>query len=737
MAVKTRAELKAENAADFPDNAARLISPADLRGQMDDIVDSALFPGDDITGPPNLGVVADGHESPANSDTWIGTDNEPVIKDALYRYIYEGNGSIVELPVGNMLLGRGIHIGYGNGGFQGGRLRGGGGSLGVQPSTNIVWNFTDEPAVSIQGGRGNRIYDMVFTGLNADYWSAHGFGTGSYDGSVGDDTLLQTWMRPTWPAQASSRYAPACAIAIDPRSAPADPTYHYRDIDYPAAMGAVTQYSKAFSSNVIIENCSFWGCGMVAVVVHPNKDSDGNGDFIRLKSCSFYGTPVGMSIGQTQARLNSFDGVDFGAVHTAITTKLHGKQNGVFTEAWNCHCSGIQIFDFQDTSIAGHITLNFYGEELWRVGSVVSSSAASLKLILHNCKLSFECQHDRTAGPNSRGVPTTMIGGKGRFPIEINAGAFVNYFGCFMIDHSCSEITISGTMMIPRPESSGTIQEKCFLNATMGGLVFDRLAFSEELGEIHPQFAYWNLDTGADFQRLMPGRRWRSCRWLCTPLWLERHSSTSQGDLDEGVFISNNRMWVYGIGGFFLSGGPLTLIDLVLTATTPVSWGDVQHHLFGPEPGDFMLHNESQTVFICMTRVGHACTFKQANNYKGLVARDPINLTTGSFWGANTRYYSPFFPIYGVITTGTNTITDAGSRPDGGGTQVPGQLANDIKVNDYIAVDAALKPYLDPFSCKITSINETTGVITLNGNAVGSSGGKRVRIGTFIRTPVA
>jgi hypothetical protein len=52
MAVKTRAVLKAENASDFPDNTARLISPADLRGQMDDIVDSALFPEDGLVGEP-------------------------------------------------------------------------------------------------------------------------------------------------------------------------------------------------------------------------------------------------------------------------------------------------------------------------------------------------------------------------------------------------------------------------------------------------------------------------------------------------------------------------------------------------------------------------------------------------------------------------------------------------------------------------------------------------------------
>jgi hypothetical protein len=53
MAVKTRAELKSENAADFPDNQAYLISPAALREQLNDIVDSVVFPADSgLMGPP-------------------------------------------------------------------------------------------------------------------------------------------------------------------------------------------------------------------------------------------------------------------------------------------------------------------------------------------------------------------------------------------------------------------------------------------------------------------------------------------------------------------------------------------------------------------------------------------------------------------------------------------------------------------------------------------------------------
>jgi hypothetical protein len=54
MSVKTRDVLKAENAADFPDNTAGLISAADLRGQLDDIIDSATFPEDGAASAPAL-----------------------------------------------------------------------------------------------------------------------------------------------------------------------------------------------------------------------------------------------------------------------------------------------------------------------------------------------------------------------------------------------------------------------------------------------------------------------------------------------------------------------------------------------------------------------------------------------------------------------------------------------------------------------------------------------------------
>lgn len=50
MTAKLRADLKAENATDLPDNITGLISASDLRGQLDDIIDSATFPEDGGTG---------------------------------------------------------------------------------------------------------------------------------------------------------------------------------------------------------------------------------------------------------------------------------------------------------------------------------------------------------------------------------------------------------------------------------------------------------------------------------------------------------------------------------------------------------------------------------------------------------------------------------------------------------------------------------------------------------------
>jgi hypothetical protein len=661
--------------------------------------------------------------SVSGAGVWSGTDVEPKIKAGLYSHVYQAKGTAAELPIGNLFLGRGIHLGYGTT-FQGGRIRGSGVGINYQayPMTSLVWNFTDEPALSIQGGRSMQVEDIAFSGPGIDYLSDNNIGLNTYAGAA-DDTLLATWVDPSWPAQASSRYAPAAAIAIDPRTAPADATSHYRDVAYPAEMGAVSQYSKNPSSGFTLENFDFYGGGMVAVVVHPNNNSDGNGDFVRLKSGRLFGVPIGLSVGQTQARLTSCDGVDFAVNHTAITTNMHGKQNGVFTEAWNCHFSGIQIFNFQDTSIAGHITINGYGEELWRIGDVAASTAVSLKLILHNLKLSFENQ------TTNRGVPATMLGGGGFMPIEINGGAWTNFYGVAFIDHPVNGVAIRGLVVNPRDPTS--LSAKCAHNGLAGGLVFPALGSGYTMDEINPKFVPWNLDTGAgDFGRIL-GKRWRSSRPICTPIWAERHCSLA-GENEEGVFVGSRVSSI----DIATSWGSASLSGLTLSMTWLGGWTEEQFMRLGPLPGDVMLHDASKSVFVCLTRAGTSVTFQLVNNFRGTTPRSTINLTSGQAWLACTRWYSPSTAIYGTITAGSSVISDAGFAPAGGGGQYGGFMLPDIAVNDYLIADRTLAPYLNQALCKVTAVDETAMTITLSGNAIATSPA-RMRLGTFVRPGVS
>jgi hypothetical protein len=77
MTAKLRYELKSENATDFPDNISGLISAGDLRGQLDDIIDSATFPEDGGAGSGGVTV-----------DT-----GEP------YKIIMLSNGTVKAVPV--------------------------------------------------------------------------------------------------------------------------------------------------------------------------------------------------------------------------------------------------------------------------------------------------------------------------------------------------------------------------------------------------------------------------------------------------------------------------------------------------------------------------------------------------------------------------------------------------------------------------------------------------------------
>jgi hypothetical protein len=99
MTVKTRAQLKAENASDLPDNVERQISPADLRGQMDDIADSATL-REDVPALHNIGA-------PENFSTGIGPSALAALT-AGGANVAVGNEALQSLTTGNQNVAVGV-----------------------------------------------------------------------------------------------------------------------------------------------------------------------------------------------------------------------------------------------------------------------------------------------------------------------------------------------------------------------------------------------------------------------------------------------------------------------------------------------------------------------------------------------------------------------------------------------------------------------------------------------------
>jgi hypothetical protein len=336
---------------------------------------------------------------------------------------------------------------------------------------------------------------------------------------------------------------------------------------------------------------------------------------------------------------------------------------------------------------------------------------------MDHCNLNFTNQNE------NRGVPAMLVAGS----LETNGGEWKNFEGCASIYTGISHVAIDGTVMLPRIAT--TLQDMCFQNGTAGGLVFAFLASNGPIENINPKFRPWYFSVVyQDISAYGLDSYFLSSRDSCTPLWSTKHGSWYPPEIP--VDIPSR------VAQFYLGTGmtSASMNGLTLTASFPART-DQDYMLYGPLPGDVLWHEMTGSVFVCMTAntTSDVVTFELVNNYRGLEPRDPINLAVGEqFILGSLRWYSPENAVYGIFTSGSAVVTDAGSRYDGGGTQVASRLADDLAVGDWLVVDPALAPFIAQASCKITAISEAGKTITLTGNAIASST-KRVRLGTFVR----
>lgn len=731
------------------------------------------------------------HDADEVSAYWAGVTggdaaaDTAAIQNALDAVSYRRTAGVVKLPSIEIALNGPLHMAYGTG-FQPANLRGantayqGQGGFG----SALTAAFSDAPVIEVQGGRFVTIEKLGIAGPNLAWFNAHPQTTNPLDS-----------IDPALAAIANSRYAPQCAIAMDPRSG-AQQADHYRDVIYPAFLGAVAQYGKNFSSILHLQDLHLRG-HIVAVAQQPNVGY-GNGDFLTMKRVLITECIYGVSISGSQARMSGLEEVYFSNLYCCLTSNVHGTQNGRFSNIVNCHVGqSILVFDFGSLSI---VTVNFdalYGEDMYQIGILRGATAVEVPLIFRDPRLSFEFQ--LTGG---RGTPAYQIKATNpKTPLKFDGGHLVNFTSVMLFDVETAGVKVDNTQMEPNGTYRAALYEQFAHNALAGGLAFYRLGSSQNLGDIRPKYTAYNLDTGAQISTITTPAVFPSKRDRCTPIWAKRHTGNTHPE-DEGIALPD-RTNILNIPSSFSS---ITRSGRILTMVF-ASRSEATFAYFGPLPGDILMFATGGSIFFVKSRTALTVTAELQNNFKpaatvsnalnngaGLVRLtvnstagmatgntrdilnvggtteangsfpitvidathidlpvafvhgysgggmvgpidviDAIDLTTGLLVIANSRFYAPETNLYGDFT---HTTSPAGSpiiTNVGRLDGYHGLIEENIAVGDYYYADTLHDNYIDVALSKVTARSNSARTITLDGNANRTVTG--VRLGTFIRMP--
>ena len=654
------------------------------------------------------------------------TDDTAAIQAAINAAIYNGGSQAnglkvtVRIPAGTYLISDTIQLGYGIT-FNSVIVEGDGYKYRTEnlfDGTGIVVTFSDMPAFNFQGSRGSVLRGVGITGLLVNYIESNqmgGIGT-----PVIDDTIAANWNDPSLSATQDSRYAPYAAITIDAYSG-ARPAVSYPNVTYPSYLGAVAQYNKNFSSDVLIEDV--YVQGFTVAVANQPCDADGNGDFTLLRRCYFERCKWGVSVGNTQSRNVRIEAMKASSMYSVLTNNQHGRRLGKFGgEIADLSIFGaINIFEFS-AFYAGPITFtNLYAESLWRLGNQAATSTNEVPFIFNGCEFSLTGQDD------TRGVPATVLSGLGG-----QVGSFV-FNGCVfdgypsVVSLNYNGLVFSGGTVF-RVDARTNPYQQFAHNATCGGLVTYQIN-NPQYSDIRVKF--YNLDTNA-----VEGLTARTSLWTkgtrknCIPFY-----SMNVGATDEvyDSFVSTTKYFT-GIESKSAFSS-LTLVNKTLTGTFSART-DAQFMNLGPLPGDVIWDDATGMVFFVRSRTTTTFIAEAQNNYKsdgsgGFNTITPFSTTVGNLYIRNSRIYTPEYYLRGDTTSGSTTITNV-ARDDGFSAWFNSQIA----VGDAFAIRPTQDNWLSESTPFIAARDQSVPSITL----VASTGLRtqvRYRFNAFIRLPPA
>lgn len=534
--------------------------------------------------------------------------------------------------------------------------------------TGIYCNYSNAPALCVQGARTTIIRGMTIKGKNYDYIQNNSLGTNTPGAS---DLLTSAWVDPSLHANAASRYAPYAGVAVDPYSGNA-PSPSYPTVTYPSALGSVPQYNKQQSSDVLLEDVEILGF-VVGLAIKPSN-SDGNADYVKMKSSSIECCVYGVSIGHTQSRCVDFDSVNITRVHTVITNRVHGLQNGKPQVSFrNCEFGSIiKILDLQ-LSLGGYVTFNSCESEIcYSLGFCGSTSSGSASMIWNGGFFNMDSWPQRgvpakwlDCGSTNgtyifNGVQFSNLNGH---PIHFGAPAnCFSFNGCIMANYNNQGTVLSYFALAQNATCCMTFQ---FGTA-------DLASFSVRLQSA------WDLVTFGTTGAKVFGEKAVSDRNHIIPIYANNVRAASD-TTDPGTSISLGSTWASSKSG-------MSITQDHRTATFVIGGvNDTNANYRGLKPGDILIDDETQSVFYIKSQTGTTIIADMVNNFD--INNVPITVmtTAGTLYAQSSRRYTPTYVTYGTTTSGSTSVTSVG-RDDGYNayTNTEMQIGDAPIVNEYI-----------------------------------------------------
>lgn len=640
----------------------------------------------------------------------FSVDHQPAIQRAVDWALYRNalgfsSGRRVYLGPGMYRIDRPIHLGYGTEFrgvvFEGEGKREGGTYEGGSCGTVIRAFHSDAPAICIQGARSTVVRGITLIGPNFDHVVALIQSAGTMA-----DLDPATWIDPTLASNAGSRYAPNAAIAIDPYTGN-QPTPHYPDVEYPEFLGAVAQYDKGQSRDVLIEDVLIKGF-VVGVVQHPGL-ADGNGDYTKLSRVSFWFCAYGFSWGNTQARVNEVAHCTFSYMHTCIASTAHGLQigNPQITVTACAFETSIRLFEVMNLGYGcGPVFVGCFAEAIYMLGRCngVSQNAGAIKFL--NCEFGFSWW-------SRYGAPTWVLEMEGSHQVSFEGVFFyLSGAGRAFLNFRCAGSSIdtiaANQLSFEQCQTQGDaltthLPEKAAYNATLGVTISQGSTalhrFAMRSGYIRNMTTGDLLGTGVLYcERAIAPRN------TLAPVYAKKLKSLNGND-DPGVDVA------WKIFGYAITSVTSTVGRIVTLVLGSVTTASLMHT--GGDVGDCMISGATGAVFVVKSRTGTTLELEAFSGFdkngdllNGIVAE-------GIIYPINCRRYAIPAVLYGDITSGSPIVTNLTLGNNGAPT-----LEDILTEDDYLFVDQDTDQVINPFdgSARLDSFDTGARTMTFAGN---------------------